>query len=740
MAVSSAPPGPPVHPVRFVTAASLFDGHDAAINIMRRILQRQGAEVVHLGHNRSVDEVVTAAIQEDVQGVAVSSYQGGHVEYFTYLVELLRERGAGHVKVYGGGGGVIVPREIALLHSRGVARIFSPEDGQRLGLPGMIDMMVRECDVDLAAAPPAPSTGCCTGDPPTLARTMTLAENGRLPDGARPHPARRGPGARHHRHRRVGQVVADRRAGPPLPPRPGGQAADRRARGRPDPAPRRRRAARRPDPDERASTGDRVFFRSMATRGRGGQLPERLGRRDRRAAGVAGFDLVIVETPGIGQGDAGIVPFVDRSLYVMTPEFGAASQLEKIDMLDFADAVAINKFERRGAEDALRDVAPPARAQPRRVRRRWADMPVFGTSAAAFNDDGVTALYHHLRDLLAGDGPARRRRARCPPRRPARPRRELAAVIPPPRVRYLAEIAETVRGYHAATAELAGAAPGAASTCATARRDRRRARGGRRCEAGRAGAARAGRGAARRVARGRRGLLRRRAGRHRPRPGAAHPADPRDALGQPGPAGRAAAVRPTTATLLRFLRGENLPGHFPFTAGVFAFKREGEDPARMFAGEGDAFRTNRRFHLLSEHAEAKRLSTAFDSVTLYGRDPDHAPGRLRQGRHVRRLDRDARRHEGRSTTGSTCARPTTSVSMTINGPAPTMLAYFLNTAIDQQVARFAEREGREPDRATRPPSWPRSRCATSAAPCRPTSSRRTRARTPASSPPSSPCG
>ncbi len=390
----------PTHPVRFVTAASLFDGHDAAINIMRRILQRQGAEVVHLGHNRSVDEVVAAAIQEDVQGVAISSYQGGHVEYFSYLVQLLRERGAGHVKVYGGGGGVIVPAEIELLHSRGVSRIFSPDDGQRLGLPGMINVMIRECDVDLADTPPVSIDAVFAGEHAALARALTRAEAGRLP-----------------------AEIAERRAARPVPvlgiTGTGGSGKSSLT----DELVRRFRLAQEDklriavlavDPTRRrgggALLGDRirmnslgggnVFFRSMATRGHDGNLPEHLG--DAIAVlRAAGFDLVIVETPGIGQGDAGIVRYVDRSLYVMTPEFGAASQLEKIDMLDFADVVAINKFERRGAEDARRDVGRQLVRNREAFGASWEDMPVFGTSAATFNDDGVTALYHALRDLLA---------------------------------------------------------------------------------------------------------------------------------------------------------------------------------------------------------------------------------------------------------------------------------------------------------------------------------------------------
>ncbi|EHY88101.1 methylmalonyl-CoA mutase auxilliary protein, metallochaperone [Saccharomonospora azurea NA-128] len=397
----------PVHPVRFVTAASLFDGHDASINIMRRILQSQGAEVVHLGHNRSVDEVVTAAISEDVQGVAISAYQGGHVEYFSYLVDLLRERGAGHIRVYGGGGGVIVRDEIELLHSRGVARIFSPDDGLELGLPGMINLMIRECDVDLSADQPGSVDALLSGDMPTLARAITQLQHGTLPEGWRDAIAE----------------AASARTVPVLGiTGTGGSGKSSLTdelirRFRLDQEDKLRIAVLAVDPTRRRGggallgdrirmnslTGDRVYFRSLATRGAGSEIPTGLDDAV-KACKAAGYDLVIVETPGIGQGDAGVVDHVDHTLYVMTPEFGAASQLEKIDMLDFADVVAINKFERRGAEDARRDVARQMVRNREQFGTSPEDMPVFGTSAAKFNDDGVTALYQHLRDLLSGSG------------------------------------------------------------------------------------------------------------------------------------------------------------------------------------------------------------------------------------------------------------------------------------------------------------------------------------------------
>ncbi len=689
----------PVNPIRFVTAASLFDGHDAAINIMRRILQRQGAEVVHLGHNRSVDEVVAAAIQEDAQGIAISSYQGGHVEYFTYLVELLRERGAGHIKVYGGGGGVIVPAEIELLHSRGVSRIFSPEDGQKLGLPGMINLMIRECDVDLAATPPASFDGFRTGDHTALARVLTLAETGRLTDGLDLEPRRPVP---------VLGITGTGGSGK-------SSLTDEIVRRfRLDQEDKLRIAVLAVDPTRRKGggallgdrirmnslVGDTVFFRSMATRGADASLPERLGDAI-KVLRAAAFDLVIVETPGIGQGDAGIVPFVDRSLYVMTPEFGAASQLEKIDMLDFADVVAINKFERRGAEDARRDVGRQLVRNREAFGSSWEDMPVFGTSAATFNDDGVTALYQHLIGLLGDKGlvTGEGRLARTDRKTSS----EFAAVIPPQRTRYLSDIAETVRGYHEATDKAVDAA-------------RHRAHLRTAAAALEAAGADAG------------GLpeLLEQAEKAVPAESAAlldewpswveaysgdemvikvRDAEKRFRLTKETLSGskipRVALPSFTEdAELLRFMRRENLPGEFPFTAGVFAFKREGEDPARMFAGEGDPFRTNRRFKILSADSDAKRLSTAFDSVTLYGRDPDTRPdvyGKVgTSGVSIATLE-DMKVLYG----GFDLTSPSTSVSMTINGPAPTILAFYLNTAIDQTISRFVDEEGREPDDAER---------------------------------------
>ncbi|WP_448608976.1 fused isobutyryl-CoA mutase/GTPase IcmF [Geodermatophilus sp. URMC 60] len=690
----------PTHPVRFVTAASLFDGHDAAINVMRRLLQSQGAEVVHLGHDRSVDSVVRAALEEDVQGVAISSYQGGHVEYFGYLVERLAEAGAGHVKVFGGGGGVIVPQEIAALRERGVT-IFSPEDGQRLGLPGMINELIRACDVDLTEHGPDVEA-LLTGDPAALARAITVLESGRDPGLAT----------------RVRQA-AEGRTVPVLGITGTGGSGkssltdELLRRLRTDQEDKLRVAVLAIDPTRRrgggALLGDRIrmnaletgdgshtFFRSLATRSAGAETPEHLDDV-LCAVKAAGFDLVIVETPGIGQGDAGIVPFSDVALYVMTPEFGAASQLEKIDMLDFADVVAINKYERRGAEDARRDVARQMVRNREAFGQPWEDMPVFGTSAARFNDDGVTALYQHLLGLLVEKGlPAG---SGVLPRVDVKASSGLTSVVPAQRARYLAEITEAVRGYHAQTDQQA----------AVVRRRQHLTTAAEVLDGDAAEAARAAVEAAdRELLPEVRDLLDEWPARVEAYSGdeyvyTVRGREIRTPLTRKTLSGndvRRVALPRTQddAELLRFLRRENLPGAYPFTAGVFPFKRQGEAPARMFAGEGDAFRTNRRFKLLSAGNEATRLSTAFDSVTLYGRDPDPRPdvyGKVgTSGVSIATLDDMEVLYSGFD-----LCDPTTSVSMTINGPAPAILAMFLNTAIDQRLDRFREEEGREPDAA-----------------------------------------
>ena len=691
----------PTHPVRFVTAASLFDGHDAAINIMRRLLQAQGAEVVHLGHDRSVEDVVTAALQEDVQGVAVSSYQGGHVEYFTYLVERLRERGAGHVQVFGGGGGVIVADEIAQLAEVGV-RIFSPEDGQRLGLPGMINELIRACDVDLAAGD-VDLAALRSGDTTALARAITILEAGRRPDLAEQLRA----DATNH-HAPVLGITGTGGSGK-------SSLTDELVRRlRRDSQDKVRVAVLAVDPTRRrgggALLGDRirmnsidpdvVFFRSFATRDANGVVPPSLDDAI-AACRAAGYDLVIVETPGIGQGDVAISAHADVSLYVMTPEYGAASQLEKIDMLDFADVVAVNKFERRGAEDARRDVAKQMMRNREAFGTPWEQMPVFGTSAARFDDDGVTALYQELKNLLTAKGLRAFDGTLAPVS--TRVSTNLSRVLPRGREQYLAEIARTVRDHHAETERLASLARQVQQVSAT--RDLLQAAG----ESTDA-VSRVLDDLQERMPDDVRALLD-----GWPAVKASYTGDQqvyvvrgreittpltRETLS--GSSIPRVALPPDDdhGSLLRFLRNENLPGYYPFTAGVFPFKREGEAPARMFAGEGDPARTNRRFHLLSQGQPATRLSTAFDSVTLYGRDPAPQPdvhGKVgTSGVSVATLEDMKDLYAG----FDLCS-PTTSVSMTINGPAPTILAMYVNTAIDQQLDRFRADEGREPDAGER---------------------------------------
>jgi methylmalonyl-CoA mutase len=735
----------PTHKVRFVTAASLFDGHDAAINIMRRILQGMGAEVIHLGHNRSVDEVVTAALQEDVQGIAVSSYQGGHVEYFKYMVELLRQRGGAHIQVFGGGGGVIVPAEIQDLAACGV-RIYSPEDGQRMGLQGMIGEMLMRCDVDLG--PHAPTSLDALrghGDAAwrALAQLITALESGAaaVPLVQALHAAARaarvpvlgvtGTGGAGKssltdeliRRLRLDQDDALHIAVVSIDPsrrKSGGALLGDRIRMNAI-GPWRARAAAAPDaaaaaqaiasaaepgvvPGRPADPGARVFMRSLATRFSspgGGEisaaLPDVIA-----ACKVAGFDLVIVETSGIGQGDAAIVPLVDVPLYVMTPEFGAASQLEKIDMLDFAEFVALNKFDRKGALDALRDVAKQVQRNREAFSQKPEQMPVFGTMASRFNDDGVTALYQAMKPRLAALG---LRLAPGPGRLPPAATRhstQQTPIVPPGRVRYLADVADAVRAYKQRARQQALLAREIQQLRASARM----------LADGKPDKPRAAE-AALNLAQQREARL---------DAGAKQLLEAWPAL-QQAYAGdefvvkvRGREVRTTLfhtslsgnripkvalpryedhGELLQWLMLENVPGAFPYTAGGFAFRREGEDPTRMFAGEGDPFRTNRRFKLLSQGQPAQRLSTAFDSVTLYGADPAPRPdiyGKVgNSGVSIATLDDMKALYDGFD-----LLDPATSVSMTINGPAPTILAMFMNTAIDQQLERFRARQGREP--------------------------------------------
>jgi methylmalonyl-CoA mutase len=654
------------HKIRFVTAASLFDGHDASINIMRRILQSSGAEVIHLGHNRSVDEIVTAALQEDVQGIAISSYQGGHVEFFKYMLDLLKQRGGAHIKVFGGGGGVIVADEIRELQSYGVARIYSPEDGQKMGLQGMINDMLARCDFD-------PSTK----DPKTLAQTITALELGvikKKPGSTKAVP--------------VLGITGTGGAGK-------SSLTDELVRRfRLDHGDKLKIAVLSVDPTRRktggALLGDRIrmnaihgpgiFMRSLATREMGKEISAALG--DAIAACKAdGYELVMVETAGIGQGDAAIVPMVDASLYVMTPEFGAASQLEKIDMLDFADFVAINKFDRRGAEDALRDVRKQLQRNREAFRTPAEEMPVFGTIAARFNDDGVTALYHAVAEKLGF-------KAGKLPRPKGKTSSAVHVVIPPQRQRYLAEIAECVRGYHEFSAKQVKRARERQQLGAT-----QEMLGSELPEISKALQERPLENEAKQLLDSWPETVKAYAGDERVVK--VREKEIRTALTTASLSGTqvpkvALPKFEDHGELLRWRMRENLPGEFPFTAGVFHFKRENEDPTRMFAGEGDPFRTNRRFHLLSKEMPAKRLSTAFDSVTLYGFDPDERPdiyGKVgNSGVSIATLEDMKALYAGFD-----LCDPSTSVSMTINGPAPTILAMFFNTAVDQQVEKLRRR-------------------------------------------------
>ncbi|MBX7195823.1 MAG: cobalamin-dependent protein [Sandaracinaceae bacterium] len=712
-------PYKPKHPVRIVSAAALFDGHDAAINVMRRILQATGVEIIHLGHNRSVEEVALAAVQEDAQGVALTSYQGGHVEYFTYLRERLDALGAKHTRIVGGGGGVIVPREIEELHRRGIDRIFSPEDGRNMGLQGMINLVVERCDfaltesLDASAASPDMK----------LARTLSRVENGVIDAASLPKPARPAPvigltgtgGAgksslTDELVRRFVTDFPDKRVAvlciDPTKKKTGGALlGDRIRMNSLLPAP----AALGPGgAGSSPSNGptSRVFMRSLATRGSGSEVSAAV-KSVLAAIQSHGFDLVLVETAGIGQGDSEIVEISDTSLYVMTAEYGAPSQLEKIEMLDHADFVAINKFTRRGSRDALRDV----RRQILRNKKLFDTQPeslmVFGTSAAHFADVGVDALYAHLvAHVSQKHGLGWTSRHVADARRTTDTNKE---IVPPGRERYLSDISSACRDQQRWAREQADVASelealeraiallggpirtfeayGDASATSAAVQDLAREHDARLA----------------RLEPAHRELLR----------GwdawAARYAAPEYEYEVRGKKVCVEAQRKTLSELtvpkvaLPRFRGagdrlywrltENVPGEFPYTAGTFPFKRTGEDPTRMFAGEGPSERTNQRFHLLAAGQPAARLSTAFDSITLYGEDPDERPdifGKIGEsGVSIFTVEEAEQLYAGFD-----LCHPSTSVSMTINGPAPTVLAFYVNTAIRQQARRFLREQGR----------------------------------------------
>jgi len=702
----------PQNAIRLVTATSLFDGHDAAINIMRRIIQDTGVEVIHLGHNRSVQEIVDAAIEEDVQGVAVSSYQGGHIEFFKYLIDLLRERGADHVRVFGGGGGVIVPEEIRELEAYGVAKIYSPEDGARLGLQGMINHLVKTLDFpavrdfNFTLEALTPENKRLVANLISAAELAKAQQNGHLAQ-LRAEFRRRiagrkvpvigitgtgGAGKSSLTDELIVRILHDLRK-------------VRVAVLSCDPSRRKTGGALLGDRIRMNAIGSpRVYMRSLATRSSSTEIPEALADAI-LAVKAAGFDLVITETAGIGQGDSSIVDLVDVSMYVMTSEYGAASQLEKIDMLDFADLAVVNKFEKRGSDDAVQHVRKQVQRNRKAFGQKPEEMPVFGTIASKFNDDGVTAVYHALMDTVAAKTGVRFETHL--PRPKGKTSSSKTIIIPPERVRYLSEIANTVRGYHAETRQQMDAVRRRWHLEETSHLLE--------AEAGKADAPQ---------------LLARLQEEARKAEQALDPEtrqlaaewrETRDTYSRdelvytvrdreirlPLYAESLSHSRipkivlprfEDPAEIYRWMREENVPGRFPFTAGVFPLKRVDEDPTRMFAGEGDPARTNRRFKMLSANYEAKRLSTAFDSVTLYGFDPDIRPdiyGKVgTSGVSICTLD-DVKVLYG----GFELCAPNNSVSMTINGPAPIMLAMFLNAAIDQQVEKFTSQHGHESDLA-----------------------------------------
>lgn len=681
------------HPIRFVTAASLFDGHDAAIHIMRRILQSEGAEVIHLGHNRSVQAVVKAAIEEDAHGIAISSYQGGHVEYFTYMLELLKQHDASHIQIYGGGGGVIVPEEIALLEKRGVKKVFSPEDGQTMGLVGMIQYMLRSCDHEI---PPAQVTitDVNTFEIGRIISTLELGQNKKYPA----HQAAREQlrveiGARAHAKKRAPIVGITGTGG-------AGKSSliDEILLRFLFTFPKKRVAVLSIDPT-RSKTGgallgdrirmnsaenSRIFVRSMATRAANSSISD-AARDALDFLAIADFDLVILETAGIGQSDQSVRDLVDFSVYVMTPEFGAPSQLEKIGMLDYAELIAINKFDKPGSLDALRDVQKTYQRNHKLFDTPTAEMPVMGTCAHVFGDLGTNRFFNALMKKLGGV-------FSCSPLPEGSPNN--LPLIPRKRVRYLSEVAEAVRDHHAHVHEQADLAS--------------------RIEAiGTVINELPHNDVPPSLAEHKGVLLKKLDGElseavdkflavkenlqapettYEVRGKKIHVNNFRKSLSHIDIPKVCPPAQVTRQHATKFVGLENLPGFFPYTAGVFPFKRHSEDPTRMFAGEGSPERTNKRFHYLSLDQKAVRLSTAFDSVTLYGENPNVRPdiyGKVgNAGVSVCSLD-DAKRLYS----GFDLLLPSTSVSMTINGPAPTILAFFFNAAIDFAVEKEIKERG-----------------------------------------------
>lgn len=687
------PPYKPKNKVRIVTAASLFDGHDAAINIMRRIIQATGVEVIHLGHDRSVEEVVNTAIQEDAQAIAMTSYQGGHNEYFKYMYDLLQEKGAGHIKIFGGGGGVILPEEIKDLMAYGITKIYSPDDGRAMGLQGMINDLVEKSDYPTGKT--IDKRELTTENYLKIAQLISAAENfsdehkGVLADISKKATASKVPvlgitgtgGA--GKSSMVDELVRrflidfkDKKLGiisvDPSKRKTGGALLGDRIR-------------------MNAINNPRVFMRSLATR----QSNLALSAYVKDAIQIlkaAGFDLIVLETSGIGQSDTEILDHSDVSLYVMTPEYGAATQLEKIDMLDFADVIALNKFDKRGGLDALRDVKKQYQRNHQLWDKKPEDMPVFGTIASQFNDPGTNRLYKHLIDKIVDKTSANLKSTF----EITHEMSEKVFVIPPHRTRYLSEISENNRAYDQWTNEQSATAQKlyAVQTTIDAIGD-----------AGLKKALQAEFDKIKlnldpknlklieswpeKVKQYKDPVFKfkvrdKEIGIQTHSESLSHLQIPKISLPR----------YEAWGDLLKWNLQENVPGEFPYTAGIYPFKREGEDPTRMFAGEGGPERTNRRFHYVSLAMPAKRLSTAFDSVTLYGNDPDYRPdiyGKIgNSGVSICCLD-DAKKLYS----GFNLADPKTSVSMTINGPAPMLLGYFMNAAIDQQCELYIKTNGLE---------------------------------------------
>jgi isobutyryl-CoA mutase len=679
-------PYQPKNKIRMVTTGSLFDGHDVAINIMRRLIQRTGGEVIHLGHNRSVGEIVRAAIQEDVQGIAITSYQGGHLEFFKYAYDLLQQEMAGHIKIMGGGGGTILPSEIEELHRYGITRIYTPDDGRNIGLQGMINDLMQQCDFALSPPDPASAKNLSPQHQGLIARWITEAENN---PGFDPLALR--PSSGEHT-KKVWGVTGTGGAGK-------SSLVDEVVLRFLQLYPDKTLAILSVDPSRRKSGGallgdrirmnaidsPRVYMRSMATRQSNLALSASIGSA-LKILRSAGFDLIILETAGIGQAGTEITDYADVSTYVMTPEYGAASQLEKIDMLDFADQVVINKSDKPGAQDALRDV----RKQYQRNHSLWdttpQDLPVYAAVASQFNDPGVNLFFQKLMPLFFPDEKS--------PKSSGVHQHKKELIIPANRVRYLSEIVETIRNYNQLTREQSDLASELYSIKNTREILQKNPKNTADFQNH---LTKASEEIQQKIKPENLAILKnwdRKKNRYKKEQftytvrdqvisvdnfttSLSHQKIPKIAL--PG--------YRDWGDILRWHLQENVPGEFPYTAGVFPFKRQAEDPTRMFAGEGGPERTNKRFHYLSKDMPARRLSTAFDSVTLYGEDPHHRPdiyGKVgNSGVSICTLD-DARKLYS----GFDLCDPATSVSMTINGPAATICAFFMNAAIDQQCEKF----------------------------------------------------